>query len=110
MKIGRIVQFYLRFIYGAGSAVGTSPRFTLPVTAASYYLGGNDECGRAIITDIGVANYDGACTYFDATSAQIIVWNAAGTFLTANSITSTVPMTWNAPDQIVVTGRYEAAT
>ena len=36
-------------------------------------------------------------------------WNAAGTYLVQQFISSTVPGTWNSASQITIFGTYEAA-
>lgn len=110
IKVGRTVHFYVRWIFGAGAAVGTNPTYSLPVQASTRYSSTTlDAFGTVIILDSGTADFGGTSLFATSTSGALQVWNSAGTYLTANSVTATVPMTWTTSDGFVVFGTYESA-
>lgn len=108
-QIGKTVHFAIRVVFGSTSTYGAGrPTLSLPVTATS--AAGNFD----FITN--VAYFDNSATVrnqgtadFSTTNVDLFVWNAAGTYVTANGVTSTVPFTWAASDVIYVSGTYEAA-
>jgi len=103
-QIGKIVHFRVKFTYGAGSAVGSSPYFALPVTAkvangvnfTTWYL------------DANVGYYQG---FADISAANMVLHAlvASGTYLGSTACTATVPFTWTSTDFIQISGTYEAA-
>jgi hypothetical protein len=112
--IGKTVQYYLEFTYGAGSSVGTNPSFTLPSTPrASTYS--NNASGGSVI---GQANYynntltrwypAGFVRLSAAATASLMCATGNVTFVsTVNAVTSSQPFTWAAAAKICVYGEYE---
>lgn len=107
-QVGKWVDIYLRFRYGAGSAVGTSPQFTLPAALASYYGTTDDALPlHCEIRDAATTSRVGRLTRGSTTSIAVIsYWNSTPA---PASITSTAPWTWTTNDEIAVWGTYEAA-
>lgn len=104
-RIGKTVDFYLRFVYGVGSAVGTDPTFTAPATIASH-ISNYDFPGHARLLDTGNAVRPGFLRNTSTTVVQIYAWSTTNG---QESITSTVPWTWGTSDTITCWGTYEAA-
>lgn len=112
-RVGDTVRYRFRWQFGAGSAVGTSPRFSLPATvASSYTLGGStvtgtDEIGRGTIYDSSGGVYRDLICFLNSSGEALTAYRDTATSLAA--ITSTAPWTWATGDLIIVTGTYEAA-
>lgn len=107
-QVGKTVDYYWQFIYGAGSAVGTTPSFTLPVTQAAHYALSTNAGfpGMVYLLDASGGDRQGAVKILSGSTLFIIFWNATP----ANaSITSAAPWTWTTNDSITVSGTYEAA-
>lgn len=111
-QIGKTIYFSFNFTLGSTSAVGTSPNFTLPVTASSSYAvgaGGGHQIGISSYLQPGVQEMGGVMRLNSTTVAQFLVWNAAGTFITSAGISSTAPFTWASTNVIFAEGFYQAA-
>jgi len=110
IRVGKTVIAYIRFVYGAGSAVGNDPTFTVPVTAASKYAGGSHAIGSAYIEDFGATAYDGSVRFAgSATVAEVRVKTASGAYVTLAGFTSATPFTWGTSDYFQATLIYESA-
>lgn len=110
-RVGRTIKFYFKFVLGSTSAVGTAPRFSLPVTTSGLYTtAGLDRLGDAAILDSGVGVFSASCWWGSSTTALMDYWNATGTPVTAAAITATAPMTWTTGDVLLAEGTYEAAS
>lgn len=115
-QIGKTVHYYGRWVYGAGSAVGSNPTVSLPVTASSNY---NVEASKGItfigdvrFLDSGTANYAGVAGITNdsgLTKFQLLVFNASGAYTTIGGLTSAIPHTWASADEIEWSVTYEAA-
>jgi hypothetical protein len=110
-QIGKTVNCYLRFVVGAGTAVGTDPTFTLPVTPSSTYtLSQNTVVGLCRLEDAGVSAFDGV-TYF--TGSPLVgsprPTGTAGNYATQATISGTIPFTWGTGDFFNCVFTYEAA-
>jgi len=109
-KLGKIVQFQIRIIFGSTSTFGAAarPTLTLPVTATS--VSGNIDfvTNIAYFDNSATLRYQGTCD-FSTTDIDLFSWNSAGTYVVAAATTATVPMAWAANDVIYVSGTYEAA-
>jgi hypothetical protein len=110
---GKMVNARVSWIFGAGSAVGTTPTFTLPVTASStaYTIdsANGDYIGTCLLLDSGVAGYSGLIKIQSTTVGQFSVGIASGAYLTLGGLTSTIPFTWAASDRISAWVTYESA-
>lgn len=107
-QIGKRVFGYFVFVLGSTSTVGTSPTITLPVTMSSTW-NNLTIIGQASVLDTGTAVYRGYLRPTTTTSAIFYIQNSAGTYVTENSITATVPMTWTTGDAFACSFEYEAA-
>jgi hypothetical protein len=109
-KIGRVVNFQIRVVFGAGATFGAGrPTLTLPVTARS--TSGNID----FVTDIAYEDASAGARYSGtaecSTSAlDLFVWNSSTTYLSITGLSSAIPMTWAANDIIFVSGTYESAS
>lgn len=100
-QIGKTVHFRTYFKFGTGSAVGTTPTLTLPVAIATYnsaYIG-NVKIKAAGLNYIGAISTDGV----------VIVGKSDGTYLTATTLSATVPGTFTTNDEIHISATYEIA-
>lgn len=101
---GTTASFYINFVFSStGSAVGTAPTVTLPISALNvgvYY---------SSIEDYGTTRFGAYITRVDATTIQINCWSAAASYLTYALVASGVPMTWANNDSFVISGQYEIA-
>jgi hypothetical protein len=104
-QLGKIV--YVRGIITSGTTTTYgSPSFTLPVTAKTSGVGVFPNF--AYLKAAGT-NYFGF-GYLNTTTAWVVsALNAASTYLTTTTVSTTVPATWTTGDQVVVAFAYEAA-
>jgi hypothetical protein len=108
MQVGKTVFVSLNFTLGSTSAMGTSPTYTLPVTAAARYSSGQ-ELGPIFIEDTGTTAYIANTRTASTTVANMEVETAGGTYVSVGGISSTVPMTWATTDRFSFSFVYEAA-
>jgi hypothetical protein len=107
-QIGKTVFFKLKFVFGSTTNAGSGHwNFSLPVTAYD-----SDFTFSASILDSGVAwyggigngNYTGSTTTFavnvTSPNAAVATWVVVG---------NGGPFSWDATDNITITGSYEAA-
>ena len=106
-RVGKTVDFRFLFIFGAASAVGTSPQFTLPVAPHSDYAAAAGAfLGSGYLIDASGGARDGAPLYVSGSTVTIQFWNATP----ANTgVTSTGPWTWATGDILEVHGTYYTA-
>jgi hypothetical protein len=112
-QVGDIVTGYWSIVFGASSAMGTSPTISLPVTASSsYYVttAGSFPIGTITCVDSGTAVFVGYAGLNSTTTMAPYTVNA-GAAASANrlGLTSTVPMTWTTSDALLISFQYEAA-
>ena len=109
-QTGKTVTGRLRVVLGNTSAMGTSPTFTLPVTAVATFTGDNYILGTGQILDSGTSRYSLSVYSSTTTIASMYAPISSGTYLVpAGGITSTAPMTWTTNDEFSVVFTYEAA-
>ena len=106
LKRGKTLDYRFRFIYGAGSAVGSSPRFTLPFTPSADYTATNDTIGYGTLLDSGLANRQAVVRLVSAATVEVFDVASSGQYA---FITATAPWTWGSLDSISVSGRIELA-
>lgn len=105
-QIGKTVHFSYTLVLGSTSAIGSSPTFTLPVTA--YSAGKYNFTAYAL--DSGTTRVPlFADTFGSTTVVGLFAVNTAGTYGSQATITSTVPFTWTTSDELHIDGAYEAA-
>lgn len=110
IQIGKTVHFRFKYVLG-GAGVTGQPTITLPTAVASGYGTDDGDTINATVLyrDTGSAIYPGLASFASATAIKLFVINAAGTYGSFSSISSTVPFTWASTDVIVISGTYEAA-
>ena len=104
-RVGKAVDWYFRFLYGAGSAVGTDPSWTLPAAPASFYPSGEsfgNFPGVVHLIDASTAARQGHLNVAGST-VTITFWNATPTL---GQVTATAPWTWTTNDSITAWGSY----
>ena len=107
VEIGKFVHFYVNFTLGSTSSVGRI-RLEWPVPVKDlqaaesanihvefYQTGVGPFFGFAFIPGTGTLNFEPAATL------------TSGTYATIQVTSATVPFTWAATDQILISGMYE---
>jgi len=111
-KVGKQVDVRIKFTLGAGSAVSSTGRFSLPVTAKTtgYSTGGiaPSILGVATIEDAGIEEYAGLVGLYSSTVVAPMVINTASTYALHQFLASTVPFVWGANDIMSLIFSYEA--
>lgn len=105
----RKVDVKTQWIFGAGSAMGTVPVLTLPMTSVSYGSANVHLLGVASFVDSGTGTAYGVVDWATITTVFPAVSNVSGTYQTLTSPTSSIPMIWAAPDQLNTIFSYEPA-
>lgn len=111
---GGLVMFSFTFTLGAGSAMGSIPEFSLPVTPMNWGFDptsptGFIHAGMVSMEDNGVDNYQGICYINSTLNMRMQVYLQTGTYGGISTITSAVPFTWGSGDTIQARGWYRAA-
>ena len=101
-QVGKTVNFSIRVVLGSTSSMGTTPYFTLPVTALSA---GNFPMQMA---DSGASNYLGSLDC-STTLAYLTATVTSGAYATIQYAAATQPFTWSTNDDFACRGSYEAA-
>ena len=107
---GKVVNFRIKLQFGSTTSITGSPSVNWPVAPAST------EAAQGAVTQLileksgagprqGMMNNSAAST----TKADFYALNVAGTYTDLAIISSTVPFTWAANDQIYFMGTYEVA-
>jgi hypothetical protein len=109
-QLGKTVIFTLVVTFGSTSVMGTSPTFTLPVTAFNLGIGadtlGTGAAFKPIGTDWGFAFDLSANNSFANTFSPF--WKNTTT-MQVNNFTAIAPFTWATGDVFEFKGIYEAA-
>ena len=105
-RVGKTVDFFWRFVYGAASAVGTDPTFTLPVSAAAELLTAIEFPATGRITDASAGSSRGQIRAILNTTANTVTMYYFNAATTVASITATVPWTWTTSDSLSLWGTY----
>lgn len=108
IQTGKTVICRLKYTF-AGTGMGSSPYFTLPVTANSDYTGndsGETYLGTVSLVDATVSYYIGLVVQRSTTSVFLRYQSSAAQMI---GITATAPFTWNTGDFIQMHFVYEAA-
>lgn len=110
-QVGKLVHYWGVFTYGAGSAVGTNPKVSVPVTmhASAVVSNENFEYGQAHYQDTGSAAYLGILRADATTELTFTCINAAATYASHGTVTSTAPFTFATGDKIQWNSVYPAA-
>jgi len=102
-QIGKVVALKIQLALGSTSSIGTTPTFTVPVTATST----NGEYINTLIADADGGVFTGLALVINTTVTPYVD-NTAGTYATRTGITASVPMTWTTNDNLLIDGIYEA--
>lgn len=108
-QIGKTVFGRFELAWGSTTSNGTTPQFTLPVTAASYAAAGKHQIGNIWFEDTGAGNAVGIISLASTTTATILRLDASGTNLQVATVTSTNPGTFGNTDFWAGSFIYEAA-
>jgi len=111
-RVGKLVVCRLSIILGtAGASVSGSVSFSLPVTrAANAGSAGGTAQGLARLLDVSVPNtYEASVCNLTTTTSVVIAWDASAAAVKQLVLSSTVPFTWAASDEINCQFWYEAA-
>lgn len=114
VQTGKTVNFRIIISFGSTTTVGSSPRFSLPVTANSDYgsTGFTFYIGNVYMNG-NTANWMGLTSIDQSTgptSCRILMLSTAGTYLTgATDVTASVPDTWVSGSHFILLGMYEGA-
>lgn len=111
MQIGKLVFCRLSIVLGSTSAVSGAVQFSLPVTRVAFAgVSGVAPLGLSRFYDLSALTaYEGNIISTTTTTGNPIVFNAAGTYLSAVQLSSTIPFTWVTGDEIGTEFFYEAA-
>lgn len=106
-QLGKTVDYRFKFVLGTTSAVGTSPRFSLPAAPHADYVVVFDELGHGVIRDVSAPAERVATVLLSAGSTvEIFHYSTTGGI---TGTTATVPWTWATGDVLSCTGTYEVA-
>lgn len=102
-KLGKTVNFNLKFVFGSTSAITGTPVFSPPVVAADTH-----NALQAIVEDSGTALL---CAIATLVAGNIYVYaaGAATSYVSQTNMSATVPMTWAAGDVLYINGTYQAS-
>jgi len=103
-QIGKTVHFKASFVTGTTSSYGSGMRVSLPINAVASEVSQFSGYVQRSTTRYPILPLDMTSTYI-----TLMASNAAGTYTTQVSMSSTVPHTWATGDQISISGSYEAA-
>jgi len=107
-QIGKLVHCQLRVALGSTSSVTGLIQFSLPATANQDIQGSYIGLNNAVVLDSGVAQYICTCALISSTDAVIFASAAGGTYVSTQSTSATVPITWATNDEFRVNFVYEA--
>ena len=107
-QIGKTVHVRGSFTFGTSTTKGAAvASISLPVTAASTAIPIiSTPCPATVAGASGAIIWTSIAT---TTTVSCYVVNAAGTYLTRNNMTATVPATWVTSDVLQIAFTYEAA-
>jgi hypothetical protein len=107
--IGKTVNIGINFQFGSTSAVTGDIQIEVP-TAISRTANRTAPVISAIFRDDTPSVFSIASCFPSTTSSRRIILratNAAGTYLSSTTASSTIPFTWTTGDEILFTGSYE---
>lgn len=104
IQAGKTVAYWIKFNLGTTSAVSGTPVVTLPVAGKSSGIGSHS----GLFEDTGVG-YIPIVARMSGSSIECYAPLASGTYVSAASLSATIPFTWGNTDIIWLGGIYEAA-
>jgi hypothetical protein len=96
--VGKTGDLFWQFVLGAGSAVGTNPRFSLPFSVAAHYITFGIT-GGGELTDTAGGVFQARPLFIDATTMQINYWSGVGT---QAGTSAAAPFAWGVGDALTV--------
>lgn len=107
IQIGKTIHFRLRYTL-AGAGVSGGIIFSTPTTInADLSVAITDTInGTSMLAHSGNW-FPATISWASSTTLEVFALNAAGTFTTLATTSSTVPFTWASTDVIVITGTYD---
>ncbi len=106
LRVNKLVYIYVKETLGSTSSVTSSPAMTLPITAVRAEA---IAMGRSRLDDTGTEIYWGTTTPNSTTSVNLYADKASGTYVSFQTISSTIPFTWVTTDAFTLAFVYEAA-
>lgn len=108
-RLGKTLDFQIKFTFGSTSAVSGSPTFTFPagMSVASFYGSNQDPVAWVLLTDAGTTNR-GGFVLVDNVNQRLQVWCYTTTG-TLTAINATTPQTWATGDIIALGGTIQLA-
>jgi hypothetical protein len=97
---------YVNLTFGASSSISGSVSLAPPVAMLSTYPGSRSAIGMAAFLDTGTALYNGSCVTSTTATIEPRAINAAGTYGVFTLLSSTIPHTWAATDELNMTFNY----
>jgi hypothetical protein len=105
-QIGKLVNVYLKIVWGSTTTFSGFPQITLPVTAANSGY----ATGSGYLQDTGTGSFTGSILIEATTFFQFALFSTTGTYAAAAFLAAnTIPFTWTTTDQMTATFSYEAA-
>lgn len=109
-QIGKLVTCRLTLVFGSTTSITGVVSFSLPVTSVTYAgTALTQPLGTVILYDLGTALFAGRIRWASTTTAQPLVENTTGTYSVLTTLSSTVPFTWAAGDELQAEFTFEAA-
>jgi hypothetical protein len=104
---GQEVTFEQCLVFGASTTMGSDPRFTLPVTAATYSVA--TIVGRAMYQDTGTKQFLGDVVLLNTTTANFLRNITDSTDSYTAALNASNPHAWASTDIITCVIRYKMA-
>lgn len=109
-RIGNTIHFKVKFTLGSTSSISGTPKVSLPFTSINYGAAYILKIADSVYYDLSATSPSlGILLWTSTTDAELDLLGAAGTYVNAPGVTSTVPFTWATGDIIQAIGMYEAA-
>lgn len=105
-RVGKSLDYHVKYVLGTAGAMGTGPTFTLPYAPHSSYATQIDPMGWGFLFDAGVKAYTISVRYTSSTTCELIQLGASSIH---TGITATSPFTFGVGDGFSVIGSVELA-
>jgi hypothetical protein len=106
LQIGKFVHVVISLTLGTTSAIGTFPRFSLPLTASAQNVA---QVGAATYTDTGVQSYWGTVNLESTTQVQAYLQDTTGNYSQRAFVSTNAPFTWGSTDTMDLNFYYKVA-
>jgi hypothetical protein len=103
-QIGKSVLVSASFTLGTTTTKGTGLTCSLPVTAKNAH-----QYGASVVSTVAGGSYPLNVLNSSTTTFQLVVPNAAGTYVSNSTLSATVPATWATGNSFLFNLMYEAA-